>query len=80
MNNSSEMSRCILVNFTVDYWLTDSQKISFCIFFNTKRLKSKWCLLVLLQASATGQNFFFDMSNTGKSQGPGQKRRRDHGI
>lgn len=31
------------------------------------------------QASATGQNFFFDMSNTGKSQGPGQKRRRDHG-
>ena len=80
MNNSSETSRCILVNFTVDYWLTDSQKISFCIFFNTKRLKSKWCLLVLLQASATGQNFFFDMSNTGKSQGPGQKRRRDHGI
>lgn len=31
------------------------------------------------QASATGQNFFFDMSNTGKSQRPGQKRHRDHG-
>lgn len=76
MNNSSETSKCILVNFTVHYWLTDI----FLYFFNTKRLKSKWCLLVLLQASATGQNFFFDMSNTGKSQGPGQKRRRDHGI
>ena len=38
LNNSSETSKCILVNFTVDYWLTDSQKISFCIFLIQKDL------------------------------------------
>ncbi|KAL9978838.1 hypothetical protein ACROYT_G016409 [Oculina patagonica] len=31
------------------------------------------------QATASGQNFFFDMQNTGRSQGPGNKRHRDHG-
>lgn len=33
----------------------------------------------VLQATASGQNFFFDMQNTGRSQGSGNKRHRDHG-
>lgn len=30
------------------------------------------------QATTAGQNFFFDMNNTGRPQGPGNKRHRDY--